>query len=299
MRGDMMSEDRAVLSEKLIKLMTLEQVGENEFLGAMTPQENSLGRGRVYGGLVVAQALAAAEATAPHDRPAASLHCRFLREGDEARRIRYQVTRDMDGGSVSHRRVTAEQDGVTILTFSAMLHRRGEGVSHQPDMPNVPSPESLRADFARSADALPFALRRYLSIPRLVEMVPVDHAMLDHKAENIQPFRAWVRPSVLAVDDVRTRRAMLAYASDSALLLAATLRHGLISYRDEIRGASLDHALWIHDDPAADDWMLYVSESPWTGQQRGLTRGHLFARDGRLIASAAQEGLLRLMTPAA
>ena len=291
----MPTDDRAEISAKLIGLLSPRQVGENEFLGEVTPEEHSLGRGRVYGGLVAAQATAASELTVPPGRPTASIHCRFLREGDEARPIRYQVMRDMDGGSISHRRVVADQGNGPILTFSAMLHRPGEAVRHQPQMPAVPSPETVRAELEAMGDAMPYALGRFLAMPRMIEVLPVDHAVLDSRRPNLAPFRVWLRPSAIPAADPLVRRAMLVYASDAVLLLSATLRHGMVRYRSEIQGATIDHSLWIHDEFAADEWLLYEVECPWSGASRGLTRGHLFARDGRLVASAAQEGLLRLM----
>lgn len=290
---------RAALSEALAKIMTVERSGDDEFLGEITPPENSLGRDRVYGGLVVAQALAAAEATVPAGRPATSFHCRFLRSGNENIPIRYRVERDLDGGSVSQRRVVADQGGAPIFTCSVMMRRPAQGPRVQPRPPEAPDPEAIGEIFEGWRGELPYALGKFLRAPRLVQLLPVDYGALDSKMPFAGPFRLWVRLSVLPAVSGAMARVMLAYASDAAMLLSAALRHGLVSYRNELRASSLDHMIWFHEDFRADDWLLYTIDSPWSGDERALTQGRFFTRDGRLVASTAQEGLLRLSDPAA
>lgn len=298
----MTTKSSADLAQEVINLVSVEQIGEDKFVASAAPDEHQSGAGRVYGGLVVAQALAAAEATVPTDRPPGSFQCRFLRPGNESKPIHYRVERDLDGGSFTHRRVVADQDGKPILTCSIMFHRGETGIAHQPPMPEVSSPEEIRAELLsrhRSGEKLSAALNAFLIGPSPIELVPVNPEHWDPTIPSDAPVQSWIRIATPLSDEPRLHRAILAYASDMALLQAADVRHGLSWFRGEINQPSLDHAIWFHDDFRADEWLLYVTESPWAGRGRALTRGQIFASDGRLVASTTQEGLIRLLKPAA
>jgi len=296
----MTTKTSADLANEVINLVSVERIDEDRFVASAAPDEHQSGAGRVYGGLVVAQALAAAEATVPADRPPGSFQCRFLRPGNESKPIHYRVERDLDGGSFTHRRVVADQDGKPILTCSIMFHRGESGVAHQPQMPEVPAPEDIRAELLsrhRSGETLSAALNAFLIEPSPIEFIPVSAEQWDPTIPSDAPVCAWLRIATPLSDDPRLHRAILAYASDMALLQAADVRHALSWFRGEINQPSLDHAIWFHDEVRADEWLLYVTESPWAGRGRALTRGQMFASDGRLVASTAQEGLIRLLKP--
>lgn len=256
------------------------------------------GVGRVFGGQVIAQAIAAAERTVAEDREAHSLHAYFLRGGSEDHEIEFAVGRDLDGGSFSNRRVVASQQGRPILNLTASFHRREAGFRHQDEMPRVPSPEDLpserelRAQFA--AD-IPEDRRAMMLAPRPIELRPVEkrHWMGGPPSP---PFaHTWFRAVAPLPPDQRIHRAVLAYASDMTLLGTSTMPHQVSWSRGNVMGVSLDHAVWFHDDVQADEWLLYATDSTWAGRGRGMNRGRIFAQDGRMVASTAQEGLIRVM----
>jgi len=265
----------------LIRLLDLEKVEENIFRG----QNPADGAFRVFGGQVLAQALVAAARTAPPGRACHSLHAYFLRAGDPAIPILYEVDRSRDGGSFSVRRVVAIQHGAQIFILAASFQKEETGFEHQAAMPDVPPPEALEAPkddplLAALWRARPFQFRPV--IPRGLADRPARPA-LDH---------VWFRvPPPLAGDPV-LHQAFLAYASDMWLLDTALLPHGKGLFSD-LQVASLDHAMWFHRPFRADDWMLYSQDSPAAGGARGFARGMIFARDGALVASVAQEGLIR------
>ena len=265
----------------LIQLLDLEKVEENIFRGR-TPMDDSR---RVFGGQVLAQALVAAARTTPEGRRCHSLHAYFLRAGDPAIPILYEVDRSRDGGSFSVRRVVAIQHGAQIFVLAASFQTDEAGFTHQAVMPQVPPPEALPVpDIDPRLAALwrsrPFEFRPV--IPRGLADRPA-RAALDH---------IWFRIPAPLPDDAVLHQGFLAYASDMSLLDTALLPHGKGLFSN-VQVASLDHAMWFHRPFRCDDWMLYSQESPAAFGARGFSRGMIFARDGTLIASVAQEGLIR------
>ena len=283
----------------LIKLLEPKPIGDDRYEGL----KKRGGVGRVFGGQVIAQALLAAEDTVEHDRPAHSLHAYFLRGGSEDFGIDFEVMRDLDGGSFANRRVVASQPDASgnlrpILTMVASFHKREPGVEHAEPMPHVPEPESLRSEQdlrAEYADKVPERMRRMMLEARPIELRPVEtrHWMGAGPREPLS--HTWMRAVAPLPDDPKLHRAVLAYASDMTLLGTATLPHDISWAKGNMMGASLDHAIWFHDDFRADEWLLYVCDSPWAGRARGFNRGRIFTRDGRLVANVAQEGLIRPM----
>ncbi len=283
-------QDRAL--KTLLTLLDLERVEVNMFRGV----SQSEGWQRVYGGQVLGQALVAAGQTVDADRPAHSLHAYFLLGGDPAHPILYDVDRIRDGGSFTTRRVTAIQHGRAIFAMSVSFHKPEEGFAHQSGMPNVPAPEELASDtdlIARFGDSLPDAVRSYLQRVRPIEMRPVDPSRYVDRKVRPAEQAVWLRAAGPLPDDPRLHQCVLAYACDFTLLDTALIAHGKLLFDTDIQLASLDHAMWFHAPFRADDWLLYVQDSPWAGAGRGLCRGSVFTRDGRLVASAAQEGLMR------
>jgi acyl-CoA thioesterase-2 len=280
------------LVDQLLRLLDVTPLGEDRFEG---PRQLD-GVGRVFGGQVIGQALIAAQATVAEDRPAHSLHAYFLRGGSEDHPVEYRVERGFDGGSFANRRITAVQQDRQILSCSVSFHRRENGPHHQAGMPQVPPPEDLepdnvvieryRAEIA--GDAPPIVLR-----PRAIEMRAVrPMAMLSRDPAPAEQF-VWFRVRAPLSDDPALHRAVLAYWSDMRLMGTSLLPHGLAFARGDVMVASLDHAVWFHEDARTDDWLLYAMDSPWSGNARGLNHGRIFTRDGRLVASVAQEGMFR------
>ncbi len=281
----------------LVRLLEVKPGEADHFTG----RRKRGGVGRVFGGQVIAQALLAAEQTVDPARPAHSLHAYFLRGGSEDFETDYKVERDFDGGSFSNRRVVASQQGRPILNLTASFQKHEEGLHHvDAEMPQVPPPEDLEPEVEvrrRYAEqARPEARHHFLS-PRPVEMRAVEgrHWM------NPQPApprsHSWFKTVAPLPDDPRIHRAVLAFTSDMTLLGTCALPHGLSWARGEVVSASLDHAVWFHDHFRADEWLLYATDSPWSGGGRGFNRGRIFTRDGRLVASVAQEGMIRKVVP--
>lgn len=281
----------------LTTLLDVEQIDVDLFRGARRPG----GEGRVFGGQVIAQALVAGQRSVDADRIAHSLHAYFMRPGDENHPIIYRVARDYDGGSFSTRRVIAFQQGQPILNMAASFHRREEGLSHQLPMPDVPPPETLLDENDPRQPGIETIPERFLPIfnrRRPFILRPVGPQNWMPEAKEVPEQRIWFKAAGPVGDDPMLHRAMLAYASDMYLLGTAMRPHGVHWMTGRIQSASLDHALWLHDDFRVDDWLLYATDSPWAGGARGFNRGLIFTRDGRLIASAAQEGLIRQRDPA-
>jgi acyl-CoA thioesterase-2 len=256
------------------------------------------GRGRVFGGQVIAQALMAASKSTDVDRIPHSLHAYFMRPGSEDFPVVYRVVRDYDGGSFSTRRVIAQQQGVPILNMAASFHKLEPGLSHQDPMPQMPDPESLPSEYSlrqKAIDLVPEKYREFFLTPRPIEFRSAE-PMGWLKGEKLPPVQnAWFRALAPIGDDPQLHRAILAYATDMQLLGTCARPHGLSWMRGELMTASLDHAVWLHDEFRADEWLLYSTDSPWAGRGRGMNRGKIFTRDGRLVASVAQEGLIRVM----
>ncbi|HVZ13271.1 MAG TPA: acyl-CoA thioesterase II [Bauldia sp.] len=278
--------------ETLLATLDLEQLEENLYRGR-SPQ---VGWQRVFGGQVIGQSLVAAARTVTN-RMAHSLHAYFMREGDPAVPIIYEVDRIRDGKSFTTRRVVAIQHGQAIFSMNASFQMAEEGLDHQISMPDAPPPESLASESELQAaymHAAPEGVRRYWERPRPIELRPVD---LRHflSRDKLPPQQlVWVRATGRLPDDPEIHRCVLAYASDMTLLDTALFAHGRVVFDRDLQAASLDHAMWFHRDFRADEWMLYAADSPSASGARGFTRGSLFTRDGRLAASVAQEGLIRL-----
>lgn len=289
-----MSSEKPKLTamEQLIRTLDLEPIEVNLFRGN-SPQA---GWQRVFGGQVIGQALVAAQRTVEGGRHVHSLHAYFMRPGDPSIPIIYQVERLRDGGSFSTRRVLAIQHGKGIFAMSASFQQDEPGFDHQIPMPNVPAPEELPGEDEVKqrflADA-PAALRRYWQSDRAIEIRPQSftHYISDAKLEPQQNI--WVRATGPVPDDRLTRAAVLAYLSDMTLLDSSLYAHGTSIFDQNLQVASLDHAMWFHRPFKLDDWLLYAQDSPSASGARGMTRGSLFTRSGELVASVAQEGLIR------
>lgn len=279
---------------ELIDLLSLERIEENLFRG----QSRDIGTRFVFGGQVLGQALSAAQRTVDAERSVNSLHAYFLRAGDVEAPIVYDVDRARDGKSFSVRRVVAIQHGQPIFNFSASFQVSEAGVEHQMPMPDVPLPEDLppRQDVSPEELAkLPVKLQRWLARRGAFEFRYVTPRN-ELKPEKRPPYQQiWFRLIDRAPDDATLHRAMLAYASDFHLIGTATLPHGISYLQHNVQMASLDHALWFHRPFRVDEWLLYSCDSPTAQGARGLTRGMIFSRDGRLIASTAQEGMIRIL----
>jgi len=276
----------------LVKQLRLEQLDDNRFRGGNI----DIGSPAVFGGQVLGQALMAAGRTVA-GQSVHSLHGYFLRAGDKATPIDYEVDRVRDGASFSMRRVVALQHGQPIFYMSASFHRSESGIEHQREMPVTPPPEGLQDEHeTRRAlrDRLPAAARAVVDQARAIDIRPVDP--LDMLAPEPRPpyNRTWMRAHGALPDDPLIHQALLAYASDFSLLLVAMRPHGLTFMQPQVQCVSLDHAMWFHRDFRFDDWLLYETDSPSATGARGFCRGNLFSRDGRLVASVAQEGLIRL-----
>ncbi|KTT69810.1 acyl-CoA thioesterase [Sphingomonas sanguinis] len=281
------------LAQGLVALLDVEEIDTDLYRGARKPG----GEGRVFGGQVIAQALQAAQRSTEAPRTAHSLHAYFMRPGDERYPILYRVERDFEGRSFATRRVIAMQKGKPILNLACSFQTPEEGLHHQDAMPDVPAPDTLTPErelLARLGDQVPAPLRAFLQRPRPIELRPVDPRQM-LAPEPRDPTQAiWFRLVAPIGDDPALHRAVLAYASDFALLGTSTLPHGVNWLIDDMQTASLDHALWLHEPFRADEWLLYTTDSPWAGHARGFNRGRIFSADGRLVASVAQEGLIRL-----
>jgi acyl-CoA thioesterase-2 len=276
----------------LLHLLKLERIEDNIFRG----ESRDIGSPRVYGGQVLGQALSAASCTV-EDREVHSLHAYFLRAGDVEHNIVYNVDRARDGRSFSNRRVVAIQHGRQIFNMTASFQKPEEGLEHHSDMPAVPPPEELgdmREMTAELLDMIPEKLHRYYTHERPFEVRPVKPvALLSFgKAEPKQIF--WFKAIDTLPDDPEVHRSLLAYVSDYQLVATSTLPHGIRFEKDSLQLASLDHAMWFHRAFRIDDWLLYSMDSPNASGARGLARGEIFTRDGVLVASTAQEGLIRL-----
>ena len=279
--------------DELLSLLQLERLEDNLFRG----ESRDIGTRYVFGGQVLGQALSAAQQTVDGDRSAHSLHAYFLRAGDIEKPIIYHVERTRDGGSFSMRRVTAIQHGQAIFNFAASFQVEETGVEHQLPMPSVPKPADIEPDAGLPADALaklPPKLQRWCGRSGPFEVRHV-YPRDDLNPPKRPPFQqVWFRLSSRAPDNPALHRALLAYASDFHLIGTTMFPHGISFLQRNVQVASLDHALWFHRPFRADEWLLYSCDSPTAQGGRGLARGMIYSEDGRLVASTAQEGLIRL-----
>ncbi|MGM4982722.1 MULTISPECIES: acyl-CoA thioesterase II [Rhizobium] len=278
--------------EAVLATLDLETIEMNLFRGN-SPQ---VGWQRVFGGQVIGQALMAAQRTVADDRFVHSLHAYFMLPGDPAVPILYQVDRLRDGSSFNTRRVLAVQHGKAIFALTASFQFDEPGFEHQGEMPQVPMPEELMDEEQvkeRYLAHAPENVRRYWERKRAVEIRPVSIEGYFSRSQPSQRQNIWVRLTGPVPDDRLYRNAVLAYLSDMTLLDVALNAHGTSVLDQGIQVASLDHAMWFHRPFKLDDWLLYSQESPSASGARGFTRGSLFTRSGVLIASVAQEGLIR------
>jgi acyl-CoA thioesterase II len=285
-----MATDRRLAD--LLQLLELERLEDNLFRG----ESRDIGSPQVFGGQVLGQALSAAAATVD-DRVVHSLHAYFLRRGDSNASIVYEVDRSLDGHSFSNRRVVAIQHGQQIFNMTASFQVAEDGFNHQVAMPQVPQPESLPDSYGPPAQLLarlPERVRRFFEQPRPFEFRTVRPIEYLHPRREAPVREIWFRAVAALADDEMLHRRLLAYVSDFFLLDTATLPHGTSLLNPSIVMASIDHAMWFHRPLRVDDWLLYAIDSPSASGARGFARASVFARDGRLVASAAQEGLVRL-----
>jgi len=249
-------------------------------------------RERIFGGQVIAQAMVAAARTVDAGKQVHSLHAYFLRGGDETKPLHFRVHRDFDGRSFANRRVVVRQDGKVIFNLTASFQLPAPGLSHQVPMPDLLPPEQCR-DFLETIAADPNISDQ--AFAHMARRRPFE--LRNHRppasAKATQHYQ-WFRVAAPIGDDPLVHRAFLAFASDMGLLSSAMLPHGLNWSSPGLFSTSLDHAMWFHNNIRVDDWFVFVMDSDWTGGSRGINRGSIYRQDGTLIASAVQEGLLRL-----
>jgi len=280
--------------DALQQLLDLERIEHNIFRG----QSIDIGSGFVYGGQALAQSLVAATRTlGDEDRLCHSMHGYFILPGDVDAPIVYEVDRLRDGNSFTTRRIVAIQHGRAIFNMAASFQRPEPGREHQADPPDVPGPDGLPSELdliRRVEDRIPEEKRDFYTRDRPIEVRPVDPADPFDPQTKAPTRHLWFRAQEGLPDDDLTHRSVLAYASDYGLLGTALRPHGLSFVQPELQLASLDHALWFHRNVRLDDWLLYAMESPSASGARGYTRGQIFTEDGTLVASVAQEGLMRM-----
>ena len=277
--------------DNLLSILDLEQLEHNLFRGR-SPQ---VGWQRVFGGQVIGQALVAACRTVEDRRPH-SLHAYFLLGGDPKVPIIYEVDRIRDGRSFTTRRVVAIQHGRAIFAMSASFHADEPGLDHAAAMPDVPPPEDLPSEAEIKSSVLPRMpdpVRAYYERERPIELKPVEFGRYTSREPGEPRFHVWIRATGRLPDDPAIHQCVLAYASDMTLLDSSLIPHGRTVFDRAIQGASLDHALWLHRPFRADDWLLYAHDTPSASGARGFARGLIFTRRGELVASVAQEGLIR------
>jgi len=281
--------------DNLLTILDLEPLEHNLFRGR-SPQA---GWQRVFGGQVIGQALVAAVRTV-EDRTAHSLHGYFMRPGDPSVPIIYDVDRIRDGKSFATRRVVAIQHGAAIFSMSASFHKSEPGFEHQHEMPDVPPPDDLPNQeelLKQLKDQLPQNIRSYMERDRPIEIRPVESSRFESNAPGPPSKNMWMRASGTLPDDLALHQCVLAYASDMTLLDTSLIAHGRMMFDSSLMLASLDHSLWFHRPFRADHWLLYAQDSPASFGARGFCRGSIFAQDGTLVASVAQEGLIREKRP--
>jgi acyl-CoA thioesterase-2 len=276
----------------LLRVLELERIELNLFKG----ESRDIGSPQVFGGQVLGQALVAASATVDPDRLVHSLHAYFLRAGDFNKHIVYEVDRSRDGGSFTSRRVVAIQDGQQIFHMSASFQLPEESIDHQAKMPDVPAPETLkdiREWLSVIGERIPEGMRKVMMRERPFEFRPVNMHLMGAKENRPATMQQWFKAVDAVPDGEALHRCLLAYASDYYLLSACTMPHGILIEQAKMKVASIDHAMWFHRPVRADEWLLYVVDSPSACGGRGLARGSIFNREGQLVASTAQEGLFR------
>ena len=293
--SDALAHRSSVSAEKLIAglLRTFDLTADaaDEFI---FPAFNSTARERIFGGQVIAQAIVAADRTVDAEKNIHSLHSYFLRAGDETKPLHFRVHRDFDGRSISNRRVVVRQNDKVIFNLTASFQKPAEGLDHQIPMPEVLPPEqcmSAMEQIARNPQVTDDQVEQ-MSMPR-----PFDVRSFRPEGKNPAARQyQWFKTVAPLPDDPLIHRATLAFASDMGLLSTSMIPHGLHWTTPGLFSTSLDHAMWFHDDFRIDQWICYVMDSDWTGHERGLNRGSLYTQDGILVASAVQEGMMRLIS---
>jgi acyl-CoA thioesterase-2 len=278
--------------EQLVKLLDLRSIETNVFVG----NSQDLGFKSLFGGQVLGQALVAASRTVEGNRPIHSLHGYFLRAGNPNEPIYYEVDLIRSGKSFSTRRVVAKQGGLAIFSMSASFQTVEKGFEHQVEKPTVPGPDGILNELQQILsvkDKVPDAIRDKLTTDRPIEIRVVDP--VDYFAPHKRPplKYSWFKASATLPDDPLIHTAMLAYASDFGLATTSLLPHGVTFFDPHVQVASLDHAMWFHRPFRLDEWLLYVKDSPSAAAGRGFNRGQIFTKDGILVGSVAQEGLIR------
>ena len=283
---------------ELLAALDLERVEGDTFLGRSPSRPGN--RQRVFGGLVVAQALVAVSRTVA-DRVPHSLHCYFILPGDVSLPITYEVDRVRDGRSFTTRRCAASQDGHVIFDLVASFQVADQvidgGLNHQMSKPDAPEPEDLPSSGELEASIghlMPPGLKHWFLGKQAIEIRPCDIGRYDGRGTPQNCQRVWIRAGGRLPDDPAVHRAVLAYLSDMTLLDAALAPHGRTLFGAGLAAASLDHAIWFHRSFRADEWLLYAQDSPSMSGSRGLTRGLIFDRAGVLVATVMQEGLIRV-----
>ncbi|MFO1015218.1 MAG: acyl-CoA thioesterase II [Caulobacteraceae bacterium] len=280
--------------ESLIDTLSLEAIEVNLFRG-----RDKDGRGRIFGGLVIAQALMAAYKTV-EGRLCHSLHCYFIRPGDPSVPILYDVDRSRDGKTFTTRRVTAIQHGQQIFNLAASFQVPEDGLEHQDEMPNVPGPDDLEDENKvrdKMMKGMPDAMREMALRPRPIEMRPIDPTGFMGGGKKASVQDVWFRATQPIGDDVVMNQVALAYASDMSFLSTSMRPHAMGWQTPGLQSASLDHAIWFHRPTQFNEWHLYHQRSPSTSGGRGFNLGDIYTRDGKLVASAVQEGLIRFRGP--
>ncbi len=284
------------VTRELVELMDLAPIGDDHFQG----QSEDLGFPNLFGGQVLGQALMATTRTI-EDRMPHSMHAYFLRPGNARAPIDYEVQRVRDGGSFSVRRVIARQEGKEILTGSVSFQVEEDGFDHQIDMPDVPDPMSLKTEQELNRellDRVPEKFHSQLTRNRPIEIRPVDPVNPLDPDKRSPHKQSWFRAQGELPDDRILHCCLLSYASDFAFLGTSLNPHGVTFMTPSMQVASLDHAIWFHRDLRMDDWLLYDKDSPSAAGGRGFNRGSVFNQDGILVASTAQEALIRQRKPA-
>ncbi|MEZ5937786.1 MAG: acyl-CoA thioesterase II [Hyphomonadaceae bacterium] len=288
------SPEDGALAE-LLDLLDLERIEVNLFRG-QSPDD---GMKRVFGGQVIAQALVAAYRTV-EGRLCHSLHAYFIRPGDPSVPILYEVDRARDGKSFTTRRVVAIQHGEQIFNLAASFQVPEKGFTHQSDMPAVKMPDELKSEdeLRQMAKAhIPEQYAKQFARPRPIELRPVDPRAMVSPEKSAPIKHIWMRARGVVGDDAALQQCLLAYASDMGILDTATKPHGVNWFTGGVQMASLDHAMWFHEPFNIEDWLLYTMDSPSASGARGFNRGEVFTRDGKLVASVTQEGLIRPREP--
>ena len=279
--------------KQLLSILSLQRVDNNLYIGESMLTE----WGRVYGGQVLAQALSAAQQETESERDIHSFHSYFLRPGDPNKAIIYEVEATLDAGTISNRRVLAKQNGQPIFIMALSFQRKLEGFDHAASMSRAPDPDDVELEFAYSTDQMKMApedlLPKFIA-HEAIDFRPVQKLGYDTPIKAEPKNQIWMKPRGVLPDDPTVHQYLLAFASDFLFLNVASLPHGLCFKSDDVRMATIDHSMWYHRELDFNDWLLYDIESPSASNGRGFVTGKIYDRKGRLVASATQEGIMRV-----